>query len=161
MGFAKETIRNEVLLRFGEIGEHRGKLIGAFQRSLEQVLEDGAIISSRPLDPEQLSALPGQSGTPLADVLGEVTAQTIIDNQNLNEALTELGQTNDALRLALVAAQDQASETIAIMDQLQRELMAKDEALSVANAEIQRLTAALEQATALDEAPAVVATDPE
>lgn len=161
MAFVKETLRNEIMLRFGEKVDNRGKLIGASQRSLEQVLEDGAIISSKPLDPEQLSALPGQAGTPLADVLGEVTAQTIIDNQNLNEALTEAGQTNDALRLALVAAQGQASETISIMDQMQGELMAKDEALSAAHAEIQRLTAALEQATALEEAPEVVATAPE
>ena len=152
MAFVKETLRNEIMLRFGEKVENRGKLIGASQRSLEQVMEDGAIISSKPLDPEQLSALPGQPGTPLADVLGEVTAQTIIDNQNLNDALTEEGKTNEALRLALAAAQDQASETIAIMDQMQGELMAKDEALSAAQAEIQRLTAALQQATTLDEA---------
>jgi len=93
MAFTKEIIRNEVLLRFGEVGEDRGKLVGALQRSLEQVLEDGVIISSKALDPEQLSTIPNQSGTPLADVLGEVNAQTIVDNQ-LMIARIEAGQAN-------------------------------------------------------------------
>lgn len=114
MAFAKETIRNEVLLRFGEVGEQRDKLIGALQRSLEQVLEDGVIISSKALDPEQLSALPGQSGTPLADVLGEVTAATIIENQTLTATLASIQQ---QFTEAMAAADAQIADLTARLEQ--------------------------------------------
>lgn len=116
MAFAKETIRNEIMLRFGEVVGNRGKLIGALQRSLEQVLEDGKIISSKPLEPEQLSALPGQSGTPLADVLGEINSQTILDNQLLAATLAAEQAKTANLSEQLTVALDEVRRLMAVID---------------------------------------------
>jgi len=143
--YSEETFFYEVLLRFGEVAPNKGKLTGASLTQLTQLLRDGVLLNSTINPPEQLALVDGESGIKLGDVLGEVNANTIIDNQVLSAA-------NQSLSAEVAAA------TTANQD-LGTELGLTREELTAAQAEIQRLTDLLNQSVAVAE-PAQAETPP-
>src|ERR1700712_5824428 len=96
--YDEQTFLYEVLLRFGEIDPNKGKLVGASQTKITQLLKDGKLLSSTIESPEQLATVDGEDGAKLADVLGEVNSATIIANGVLT------GQV-DSLTASLTQAQ--------------------------------------------------------
>ena len=140
MPLSEETIPYEVLLRFSESGAQRGKLSGALFRKLNQILKDGVILSSTEAPPEQLALAAGEDGQLLSDVLGEINAQTIIDNQVLSANLSTEQQTSAALNEQLIAAQ---SEIQLLTDQLAADADTANQQSEAQKAEIERLTGLL------------------
>jgi len=125
--YEEQSFLYEVLLRFGEIDPNKGKLIGASQTKITQLLKDGKLLNSTIETPEQLATLDTESGTKLADVLGTVNAQNIIQNQVLAASLASEQSENASLANELSKAQTQIQTA------------AQD--IAAANAEIARLKA--------------------
>jgi chromosome segregation ATPase len=135
--YNEETFFYEVLLRFGETDPNKGKLTGASLTQITQLTKDGAVLNSTINPPEQLALVDGENGQKLSDVLGEVNANTIVQNQTLSTALAaEQGKT-ESLTTNL-------SEAEATIDNLNAELTA-------ANAEIERLKALMPNTTLTNE----------
>ncbi len=86
--FEQVTFFYEVLLRFGDQKANRGQLTGAHLQTLTQTLMDGNVIATTDNGPKQLALLDGESGQKLSDVLGQVNAQTLIQNQTLTADLS-------------------------------------------------------------------------
>ena len=105
--YEEQTFLYEVLLRFGEVDPNKGKLIGASQTKITQLLKDGKLLNSTIETPEQLATMDAESGTKLADVLGTVNAQNIIQNQVLSAALAAEQSKTAALTSDLGKAQDE------------------------------------------------------
>ena len=107
--YNEETFNYEILLRFGDIGPNKGKLTGASRTTITQTTKDGVPIGggTNINPPQQLALIAGEEGEMLAEVLGEVNAQTIIQNQTLaNALLAEQGKTAELSDdLSLVQAQ--------------------------------------------------------
>lgn len=101
--FTEETTPYEVLLRFNE-----GKLSGAHYQTITHVKRDGLIISSQSDALQQLALVEGEEGQKLSEVLGEITAATIIENQTLTEDLTAAISKIDELTAQLEQAQEAA-----------------------------------------------------
>jgi len=99
--YSEETFFYEVLMRFGEVAPKKGKLIGASLTQITQLLKDGVVLNTTLNPPEQLALVDGESGQKLSDVLGEVNAATIIENQvltaNLVAAQAEIDRLNELL----------------------------------------------------------------
>jgi hypothetical protein len=135
--FEQVTFFYEVLLRFGDQKANRGHLTGAHLQTLTQTLMDGNVIATSDNGPKQLALVDGESGQKLSDVLGEVNANTIIQNQTLSAALAaEQGKTESMTT--------DLSEAEAAIDSLNVELTA-------ANAEIERLKALISNTTLTSE----------
>lgn len=116
--FTEETFAYEILLRFGEGDATKGKLTGAHYQTITQVKRDGLIISSQIDTPQQLALIEGESGQMLSEVLGEVNAATIIENQTLTATLVSTQQ-------QFAAAQEVADAKIAdLTARLEQELAA-------------------------------------
>lgn len=106
--FEQVTFFYEVLLRFSDQKATRGQLTGAHLQTLTQTLMDGNVIATTDNGPKQLALLDGESGQKLSDVLGVVSAQTVIQNQTLSAALAaEQGKTT-SLAKELTEAKGQA-----------------------------------------------------
>lgn len=127
--FTEETTPYEVLLRFNE-----GQLSGAHYQTITQVKRDGLSISSQIDTPQQLALIEGEEGQMLGEVLGEITAAAIIDNQVLTAAM-------DAKSQELESASAHNSELTVQLEQVSG-------ALTAANSKVDELTALLEQVQA-------------
>ncbi len=125
--YNEETFNYEILLRFGDTGPNKGQLSGASRTTITQTTKDGVPIATNINPPEQLALIAGQEGEMLADVLGEVNAATIIQNQTLSTALSAEQGKNETLSQGL--SESQAS------------VQSLTEDLAAANAEIERLKA--------------------
>lgn len=135
--YNEETFNYEILLRFGDTGPKKGQLSGASRTTITQTTKDGVPIATNINPPEQLALIAGQEGEMLDEVLGEVNAATIIQNQTLSTALSaEQGKT-ESLATNL-------SEAEATIENLNADLTA-------ANAEIERLTALIPNTTLTSE----------
>ena len=99
--FTEETFAYEILLRFGEGDTTKGKLTGAHYQTVTQVKRDGVIISSKIDTPQQLALLEGESGQMLSEVLGGVTAETIIHNQTLAASVATLQAQADQMQTSI------------------------------------------------------------
>jgi hypothetical protein len=176
--YNEETFNYEILLRFGDSGPNKGKLTGASRTTITQTTKDGVPIGggTNINPPEQLALIAGQEGEMLADVLGEVNAQTIITNQVLTSANQSLSANIDELlaniqsldsdltevRVELTTAQASLAgaqaEIQRLKDQLAAQSAAAADASTSQSVEIQRLTALVnEQSPAAEpvtEAPA-------
>lgn len=86
--FEQVTSFYEVLLRFGDQPENRGQLTGAHLQKLTQTLMDGKVIATADDGAKPLALLDSEDGEKLADVLGVVNTQTLMQNQLLTSALT-------------------------------------------------------------------------
>lgn len=135
--FEEKTYPYEMLFRFGNTEETKGKLVGANLKYETYVYRDGVFWQSAISEPQQLALVDGETGEMLADVLGEINAQTIIDNQVLTAA-------NQSLSAELAAATSASQELGTELDQTRDHLTA-------AQAEIQRLTDLLSQSAAVAE----------
>lgn len=127
----EETFNYEILLRFGDSGPNKGRLTGASRTTITQTTKDGVPIAggTNINPPEQLALVAVEEGKMLSDVLGEVNAQTIIQNQTLAAALeSEQGRTSE-LSGDLIHAKALAQESAA--------------QFAAARAEIARLTASM------------------
>lgn len=131
--YEEQSFLYEVLLRFGEVDPNKGKLIGASQTKITQLLKDGKLLNSTIETPEQLATLDTESGTKLADVLGSVNAQNIIQNQVLSAALAAEQSKSGALTGDLSTAQAQ--------------IQTVTQDLAAASAEIARLKALMPNAS--------------
>jgi len=135
--FEQVTFFYEILLRFGDQSTNRGQLIGAHLQTLTQTLMDGKIIATNDNGPQQLALVSDESGQKLSDILGEVNANTIVENQ-------VLGAANQSLS-------DQITLTINANQQLGTELDQVREQLTNAQAEVKRLNDLLNQSAAVAE----------
>ena len=108
--FTEETTPYEVLLRFSE-----GQLSGAHYQTITQVKRDGLIISSQIDAPQKLALVEGEEGQKLNEVLGDITAATIIDNRLLAE---ELSAANSRIyELTDLLEKEQAAAAAAVKEQ--------------------------------------------
>lgn len=113
--YNEETFDYEILLRFGDSGPNKGKLTGASRTTITQTTKDGVPIGggTNINPPQQLALIAGEEGEMLAEVLGEVNAQTIIQNRILTASLTaEQGKA-----AVLSAELEQANATIQALQQ--------------------------------------------
>lgn len=127
--YNEETFNYEILLRFGDAGPNKGSLTGASRTTITQTTKDGLPIGggTNINPPQQLALIAGEEGEMLAEVLGEVNAQTIIQNQTLASAL--------------LAEQGKTAELIGYLSLVQAQVKQLTDQLAAANAEIGRLTA--------------------
>ena len=125
--FEQVTFFYEVLLRFGDQPGNRGLLTGAHLQKLTQAILDGKVIATTDNGPKPLALLDNEDGEQLADVLGEVNTQTLMQNQLLTAALAVEKGRSDELTSELSQSQMQSQSVSA--------------ELAAAKAEIVRLTA--------------------
>jgi hypothetical protein len=132
--YNEKTFFYELLLRGSEIAPNEGALIGGYVRTITHTTKDGVLFGTPTLnDPEQLALFEGEAGQKLGDLLGQLNAATIIDNQNLADALADEQLKTSGLSAALLAEQSKATD-------LQGAVVSLNESLAEAQAEIQRLT---------------------
>lgn len=123
--FEQVTSFYELLLRFGDQADNRGKLTGAHLQTITQSILDGKVIATTDNGPKQLSLIEGEDGDKLFDILGKVNTETLVRNEELSEALIDLK--NKGQELANELAQS-----------LDREKFLTEQ-LSAAQVEVQRL----------------------
>lgn len=130
--YNEETFDYEILLRFGDSGPNKGKLTGASRTTITQTTKDGVPIGggTNINPPQQLALIAGEEGEMLVEVLGEVNAQTIIQNQIL-AALLKAEQGNAAV---LTAELEQANATIQALQQALKDSADGTETTGVASA---------------------------
>jgi hypothetical protein len=149
--YNEETFNYEILLRFGDVAPNKGKLTGASRTTITQTTKDGVPIATNINSPEQLALIAGEEGEMLSQVLGEVNAATIIENQNLSNALASEQASTATLTEQLVAAQ---TEIQRLNDLLAADAATAEKQSDTQQAEIRRLTGLLN-------APALAAETPE
>jgi hypothetical protein len=88
--YNEDTFNYETLLRFGDTGPKKGQLTGASRTTITQTTKDGVPIATNINPPEQLALIAGEEGELLSTVLGEVNAETIVQNGQLQASLAEL-----------------------------------------------------------------------
>ena len=88
--YNEDTFNYEILLRFGEAGPNKGLLTGASRTTITQTTKDDVPIATNINAPEQLALIAGEEGELLSRVLGEVNAETIVLNGQLQASLAEL-----------------------------------------------------------------------
>lgn len=88
--YNEDTFNYEILLRFGDTGPSKGLLTGASRTTITQTTKDGAPIATNINAPEQLALIAGEEGELLSTVLGEVNAETIVLNGQLQASLADL-----------------------------------------------------------------------
>jgi hypothetical protein len=88
--YNEDTFNYEILLRFGDSGPSKGQLSGASRATITQTTKDGVPISTVINPPEQLAIIAGEEGELLSTVLGEVNADTIVLNGQLQASLAEV-----------------------------------------------------------------------
>lgn len=141
MSFEKRSIRSSVLIRWHEDGR-----IGAQESGLDQVLEDGAVISSRETELVQLGTADFPGSVPLTQVLGEATTQALIQVEQYAQHAAALEQENQQIveqaNAALADLQAKADASSAQVETLTQNNQSLAEQLQAALAEIERLTPA-------------------
>jgi len=103
--FEEKTFPYELLLRFGSTDDTKGKLSGANLKYETYVYRDGVFWQSAISEPQQLALVDVETGELLSDVLGEINAQTIVDNQALAASLDAEQANTATLTEQLNAAQ--------------------------------------------------------
>jgi hypothetical protein len=88
--YSEETFNYEILLRFGDAGPNKGQLTGASRTTITQTTKNGVPISTVINPPEQLALIAGEEGDLLSGVLGEVNAETIALNGQLQASLADV-----------------------------------------------------------------------
>lgn len=88
--YNEDTFNYEILLRFGDTGPNKGQLTGASRTTITQTTKDGVPISTVINPPEQLALIASEEGELLSTVLGEVNAETIVLNGQLQTSLADL-----------------------------------------------------------------------
>lgn len=88
--YSEETFNYEILLRFGDAGPNKGQLTGASRTTITQTTKNGVPISTVINPPEQLALIAGEEGDLLSGVLGEVNAETIVLNGQLQASLADV-----------------------------------------------------------------------
>lgn len=88
--YSEETFSYEILLRFGDIDPYKGLLRGAHRQTITQTTKNGVPIATNINAPEQLALIAGEEGELLATVLGDVNAETIVLNGQLQTSLADL-----------------------------------------------------------------------
>jgi len=88
--YNEDTYNYEILLRFGDTGPNKGQLTGASRSTITQTTKDGVPIATNINAPEQLALIAGEEGELLSTVLGEVNAETIVLNGQLQASLADL-----------------------------------------------------------------------
>lgn len=145
--YSEETFDYEILLRFGDTGQKKGQLTGASRTTITQTTKDGVPIATNINAPEQLALIAGEEGELLSTVLGEVNAETIVLNGQLQASLADLNT---------IAAQHLEQLT-----QVRGELSSKEAELATAQQTIADLQAQLAQGRTTEEAQIEVAVEPE
>lgn len=135
--YNEETFNYEILLRFGDAAPNKGKLTGASRTTITQTTKDGVPISTNINSPEQLALIAGEEGEMLSAVLGEVNAATIIENQNLSNALASAQASRATLTEQLSASQEEIQR---LTDLLAADAVTAQEKRITQQAEIARLT---------------------
>ncbi|MGA3683371.1 hypothetical protein [Pseudomonas graminis] len=145
--YNEETFDYEILLRFGDSGPNKGKLTGASRTTITQTTKDGVPIGggTNINPPQQLALIAGEEGEMLAEVLGEVNAQTIIQNQ--------------LLAAALAAEKGRTAELTGELSQAQVNVRNVSDELVAAKSEIARITALIPKDPLPDEVDAADQTD--
>lgn len=144
--YNEDTFNYEILLRFGDTGQKKGQLTGASRTTITQTTKDGVPIATNINAPEQLALIAGEEGELLSTVLGEVNAETIVLNGQLQASLADLN---------VIAAQQLEQLT-----QVRGELSAKEADLATAQQTIADLQAQLAQGRSTEEARVEVAAEP-
>ena len=93
--YSEETFNYEILLRFGDSDPYKGQLRGAHRQTITQTKKDGVIIAASIDPPEQLSLLEGERGLFLFDLLGDISAETIVQNGILQNTISDLQERLD------------------------------------------------------------------
>ncbi|SEE14265.1 hypothetical protein [Pseudomonas coleopterorum] len=145
--YNEDTFNYEILLRFGDTGPNKGLLTGASRTTITQTTKDGVPIATNINAPEQLALIAGEEGELLSTVLGEVNAETIVLNGQLQASLADLNA---------IAAQQLEQLT-----QVRGELSAKVADLTTAQQTIADLQAQLAQGRTTEEARVEVAAEPD
>lgn len=145
--YREDTFNYEILLRFGDTGPKKGQLTGASRTTITQTTKDGAPIATNINAPEQLALIAGEEGELLSTVLGEVNAETIVLNGQLQASLADLNT---------IAAQQLEQLT-----QVRGELSTKEADLATAQQTIADLQAQLAQGRTTEEARIEVAAEPD
>lgn len=124
--YKEETFNYEILLRFGDAEPYKGLLRGAHRQTITQTTKDGVAIATNINPPEQLALIAGEEGDLLANVLGEINAETIVLNGRLQNSLSELSgiasqqlEQLTALQRDLESAQNELNEARQIIADLQ------------------------------------------
>jgi hypothetical protein len=146
--YNEETFFYEVLLRFGETDPSKGKLTGASLTQITQLTKDGAVLNSTINPPEQLALVDGENGQKLSDILGEVNANTIIENQNLSNALAAEQASTATLTEQLAASQEEIQR---LTDLIAADAATAEAQSATHQAEIERLTGLLSAQTVVSE----------
>jgi hypothetical protein len=140
------TFPYEILLRFGNTEESRGRLTGGQIQKITQIYKDGQKFGPEvPGVPQQLALVSGEDGELLSAVLGEVNAETIVLNGQLQASLAELNS---------IAAQQLEQLT-----QVRSELSAVQADLATAQQTIADLQVQLAQGRSADESALEVAEE--
>lgn len=144
--YNEDTFNYEILLRFGDTGQNKGLLTGASRTTITQTTKDGVPIATNINAPEQLALIAGEEGELLSTVLGEVNAETIVLNGQLQASLADLNA---------IAAQQLEQLT-----KVRGELSAKEADLATAQQTIADLQVQLAQGRTTEEARVEVAAEP-
>ncbi|WP_282346477.1 hypothetical protein [Pseudomonas sp. PS01301] len=120
--YNEDTFNYEILLRFGDTGPNKGLLTGASRTTITQTTKDGVPIATNINTPEQLVLIAGEEGELLSTVLGEVNAETIVLNGQLQASLADLNAIAAQQLEQLAQAQSQLDSANDQVLALQREL---------------------------------------
>jgi hypothetical protein len=107
MTIEKKQVPYEFLVRMNA----QGQIAGAHVQFLEQIVEDGTVLSEKVLDAQPVS-LAGESGFPISQIINDVQATAIATTESLNAQLAQAIAEKDAMQ------QTHASELSALNAQL-------------------------------------------
>ena len=121
--YREDTFNYEILLRFSDTGPNKGQLTGASRTTITQTTKDGVPIATNINAPEQLALIADEEGELLSTVLGEVNAETIVLNGQLQASLAELNT---------IAAQqlDQLTQARSELSTMQADLATAQQAIA-------------------------------
>lgn len=128
--YEESTFPYEILFRFGDTAPFKGQLVGASRTTITQTTKDGVEVATKVNAPEQLALLEGEDGELLSQVIGEVNAQTVVQNQLIQAALRGEQTHSAELDTQLTAAQVSLSETASKLADAQKEIERLTDALS-------------------------------
>jgi hypothetical protein len=139
------TFNYEILLRFGDTGPNKGLLTGASRTTITQTTKDGVPIATNINAPEQLALIAGEEGELLSTVLGEVNAETIVLNGQLQASLAELNT---------IAAQqlEQLTQVRGELDTVRGDLTSAQQTIADLQAQLASVSTKQESAELLDTA---------
>lgn len=109
--YNEETFNYEILLRFGDVDPYKGLLRGAHRQTITQTTKNGVPIATNINAPEQLALIAVEEGELLSTVLGEINAETIILNGQLQQRLSDIGIINAELTEHIIGLRAELDST--------------------------------------------------